>query len=382
MTGTVERSGGAELKAPSTWRINSTLDRGLAGKLVITLSGNATPRGGLAATTGSVALQADSGASCSGPITTVATNQVTAQCTQSAQAAHQLTITFRVGDDNGFAGDLVASSGKSDPAPPVESPSSSPVTASPSPAAPGGAKAGAVFVIVMENRSYADALATPYVASLAARYGLATNYHSVGSPSLPNYLALTSGSTWGIQDDGYHRLPPGGLGSQLTAAGVTWKSYLEGFTGDCFNSPYPYALKHNPLAYFGGACPSNLVSTSQLQADLAGTTPALSWITPGLCNDGHDCSASVADSWLSRTVPTILSSSAWRNGGVLLITWDEGGSAGDNHVATLVITPAQSARRSGTAYTHYSLLATVEDRLGVGRLGEAAQASPMSDLLH
>ena len=375
------RSGGTELQAPSTWRIDSTLDRGLAGKLAITLSGTVTPRGGLAATTGSVALQSDTGAACSGPITNVATNQVTAECSQPAQAAHQLSITFRVGDDNAFAGDLVASSGKADPAPPVASPSPSPITAAPSPAAPGGAQ-GAVFVIVMENRSYADALATPYVASLAARYGLATNYHSVGSPSLPNYLALTSGSTWGIQDDGYHRLPAGGLGTQLTAAGVTWKSYLEGFAGDCFNSPYPYALKHNPFAYYGGVCPANLVSTSQLQADLAGTTPSLSWITPGLCNDGHDCSASVADSWLSRTVPTILSSSAWRSGGVLMITWDEGGSSGDNHVATLVITSALSARRSGTFYTHYSLLATVEDRLGVDRLGEAAHATPLSDLLN
>src|SRR5690348_2024792 len=61
-----------------------------------------------------------------------------------------------------------------------------------------------VFVIVLENRSYSQAMATPYIAELAARYGLATDYHGTSHPSLPNYLALTSGSTWGVADDGWH----------------------------------------------------------------------------------------------------------------------------------------------------------------------------------
>ena len=106
-----------------------------------------------------------------------------------------------------------------------------------------------VFVIVMENRSYSQAIASGYESQLAAQYGMATNYHGVSHPSLPNYLALTSGSTWGIADDGFHALPAGGLGAQLTDAGIEWRAYMEGMSNGCFHSPYPYALKHLSLIH-------------------------------------------------------------------------------------------------------------------------------------
>jgi len=174
-----------------------------------------------------------------------------------------------------------------------------------------------VFVIVLENTSYQLALRQPYIASLARQYGLATNYSAISSPSLPNYLAMTSGSTWGIQDDNFHRLPATGLGNQLTRAGISWKAYTEGFTGDCFNSPYPYTLKHNPFAYYGGECPPNVVPMSDLTSDLTGQVPQLAWITPGMCNDGHDCGVARSDRWLSQAVPEIQRSKAWQQGGVL-----------------------------------------------------------------
>jgi len=233
-----------------------------------------------------------------------------------------------------------------------------------------------VFVIVLENTSYQQALRQPYIASLASRYALATNYTSVANPSLPNYLAMSSGSTWGIGDDAYHQLPAGGVGSQLTGAGISWKAYMEGFTGDCFNSPYPYALKHNPFAYYGGACPANVVSMTDLAPDLKSGTPRLSWITPGLCNDGHDCGVRASDRWLAGVVPQITSSPAWRKDGVLFITWDES-SAGDGRVALLVVAP--SLRGQITApLDHYSLSATISDQLGVPRLGDAKQATSLS----
>jgi acid phosphatase len=236
-----------------------------------------------------------------------------------------------------------------------------------------------VFVIVLENTSYQQALRQPYIASLASRYALATNYTSVANPSLPNYLALSSGSTWGIGDDAYHQLPAGGVGSQLTGAGISWKAYMEGFTGDCFNSPYPYALKHNPFAYYGGACPANIVPMTDLAADLKSGTPKLSWITPGLCNDGHDCGVRASDRWLSSVVPQITSSPAWRKDGVLFITWDES-SAGDGRVALLVVAP--SLRGQITApLDHYSLSATISEQLGVARLGDAKQAASLSKQL-
>ena len=237
-----------------------------------------------------------------------------------------------------------------------------------------------VFVIIMENRSYGQALAGHYTAQLAKQYGLATNYHGVSHPSLPNYLAITSGSTWGITDDGFHPLPAGGLGVQLTRAGVTWRAYMEGMSNGCFGSGYPYALKHNPFAYYGGACPAQVVPFTQFAHDMAGDVPRFVWITPGLCNDGHDCSTAVADAYLARTVPQILATSAWREGGVLFITWDEGEDSA-NSVLTLVVEPGMQPVSSKADYNHFSLLAAVEDRLGVPRLGNAANASAMPDLI-
>ncbi len=237
-----------------------------------------------------------------------------------------------------------------------------------------------VFVIVMENHSYGRALTGSYTAALAQKYSVATDYHAVGSPSLPNYLALTSGSTWGIADDGYHRLPAGGIGAQLTSAGIMWRAYMEGMTSGCFNNTYPYALKHNPFAYYGGSCPSQVVNFSHFAADMRTEVPRFVWITPGLCHDGHDCSTATADRWLSQTVPLILAADAWKNNGLLLITWDEGEDSA-NHVLTLVIQPNPVERASAHAYNHYSMLATIEDRLGLARLGRAANASPMTDLV-
>jgi phospholipase C len=261
------------------------------------------------------------------------------------------------------------------------SPSASPVTpiqASPDPTpAP---EPSHVFVIVLENRSFDQVVGSGYIAQLASQYAIATNYHGVSHPSLPNYLAMTSGSTWGVADDGWHNLPAGGLGAQLTAAGIEWRAYMEGMTNGCYRSPYPYALKHNPFAYYGGACPQQVVPFNNFSADMAGNPPRFVWITPDLCHDGHDCSNATVNTWLSQNVPTILDSSAWQNDGVLFITWDEGEDSA-NSVLTLVIHPDPLIHTSGAAYNHYSLLATIEDRLGVPRLASAAQASPMTDLM-
>lgn len=239
-----------------------------------------------------------------------------------------------------------------------------------------------VFVIVLENAGYSDAIRVPYVADLAKQYAQVTDYHAIAHPSLPNYLALTSGSTWGIRDDDYHALPRGGIGQQLTERRLPWRAYMEGMGDDCMSGGKRYAVKHNPFAYFGGGCPSNVVPMSQLDTDLAKSTPRLAWITPDQCHDGHDCGSDEVEAFLRGLVPRILSSSAWRQDGLLLITWDEDDSDLEgNHVMTLVIAPHLTAHQSSEPYDHYSLLATVEDRLGLSRLGEAAGAKPFKDLL-
>ena len=239
-----------------------------------------------------------------------------------------------------------------------------------------------VFVIVMENHSAVEALSGAFTSSLAARYGVAENYHAVSHPSVPNYLALTSGSTWGARDDSYRVLPKNDIGTQLTQAGIGWRAYMEGLgTAGCLDSPVPYDPGHNPFAFYGGQCPSNVVPLTALAGDLAGSTPRFTWITPDRCHDTHDCSVSVGDEWLRQEVQQIKASQAWNSNGVLFITWDEDDGSADNRVLTLVVAPGMSHRTSQKAYTHYSLLATIEDLLGVGRLGEAANAMPMSDLV-
>ena len=237
-----------------------------------------------------------------------------------------------------------------------------------------------VFEIVMENHSAAEALSGPFTASLAARYAVANNYRAVSHPSVPNYLALTSGSTWGITDDSYHALPKQDLGSQLTAANISWRAYMEGLgQRGCLNSPVPYDPGHNPFAFYGGGCPANVVPFTAFAGDLAGNTPRFSWITPDICHDTHDCPVAAGDQWLQQVVGEITSSPAWKNNGVLFITWDEDDGSADNHVLTLVI--ASGHRVSNSQYDHYSLLATIEDILGVGRLGAAAKAHSMLDLV-
>lgn len=239
-----------------------------------------------------------------------------------------------------------------------------------------------VFVIVMENKSPEEALTGPYTAQLTATYREAANYRAVAHPSVPNYLALTSGSTWGVTDDSYHALPAQGIGDQLTKAGVSWRAYMEGLGGaGCLDSPVPYDPGHNPFAYYGGRCPANVVPLTSLGADLAGTTPLFTWITPDMCHDEHSCDVSVGDDWLRQTVGMIIASKAWTTGGVLFVVWDEDDGSADNRVLLVVVAPHQSHRVSNQAYTHYSLLATIEDLLGVGRLGKAAGAKAMTDLL-
>lgn len=236
----------------------------------------------------------------------------------------------------------------------------------------------------MENHSADEALGQPFTAQLAATYGVATNYHAVAHPSVPNYLALSSGQTWGVTNDSYRVLPRQDLGDQLTKAGVTWRAYMEGLTdAGCLQSRVPYDPGHNPFAFYGGQCPSNVVPFDELSTDLAGggDAPRFSWITPDRCHDTHDCAVSVGDRWLSQTVGVITSSDAWKSNGVLFITWDEDDGSADNRVLALVVRPGMKHVTSGRFYTHYSLLASIEDLLGVRRLANAALASPMSDLL-
>ncbi len=224
-----------------------------------------------------------------------------------------------------------------------------------------------VAVIVMENHGYDSVVGLPYISTVASTATALTDYHASGHPSLPNYLALTSGSTWGITDDGYHVLPEQDIGDQLTAAGLPWRAYMEGMGTDCRQAGDGYAVRHDPFAYFGGRCPASVVPFSHLATDLAASSaPRFMWISPNLCDDMHDCAPSVGDAWLQRTVSMLFASPAMANG-VLFITWDENDGGGPNRVLTLVLGSKRPVS-PGSAASHAALLATVEDLLTIPRL--------------
>ena len=242
-----------------------------------------------------------------------------------------------------------------------------------------------------ESNSLIGNSAAPYINGLAASYGLATQYYAISHPSLPNYLTLTACSTFGISSDCTTCwVGATNLADQIEASGRSWKAYLEDMPSACFiGDAYPYMQKHNPWIYYNDIrtnaprCNAHVVPFSRLGADLgAGSVPNYVWITPNMCNDMHDCSIATGDTWLSRQVPAILNSTAFLNGGVLFITWDEGSTnvgcctnAAGGRVAALVISPlARTGFQSSVAETHYSLLKTIEDSWNLPRLGGAGCA--------
>src|SRR5207249_223054 len=221
----------------------------------------------------------------------------------------------------------------------------------------GAAKAGTP---TPRPTSTAHATPTPtgaatYITGLAQSYGLATQYYGVSHPSLPNYLAMTAGSTFGITSDCTTCwVGATNLADQIEGSGRSWKAYLEGMPSACFvGDAYPYMQKHNPWIYYtdirtnAARCAGHVVPFTQLGTDLAsGSVPNYVWITPNMCNDMHDCSIATGDTWLRNQVPAILNSAAFRNGGALFITWDEGSTnagcctnAAGGRIVTLVISP-------------------------------------------
>ena len=235
-----------------------------------------------------------------------------------------------------------------------------------------------IFIIVMENESGHSIIgnsAAPYINELAHHYALATDYSALYHPSLPNYIALTSGSNQGITDD---RSPPTAgyavnavnIADRIEASGRTWKLYGESMPAPGYaDNAGLYATRHVPFLYYqdilGNAArrKRHVVPYTRLAVDMrsAATTPDYAFIVPNTVDDMHDSSIAVGDAWLSRNVPAILRSPAFTTSpSLLVITWDEG-SAGDNHVAAILAGSAvRQHYRSIRPYTHYSLLHTIE----------------------
>lgn len=265
-----------------------------------------------------------------------------------------------------------AGAASSPAAPPVPAP---PPAAGPAvPALPVGAAAhpSKVLVIVEENHGAASASAgMPYLASLGRTYGVATNYHAASHPSLPNYLAIAGGSTFGIADDSgpaAHAVRGPSVFDVALAHGQTAKTYAEAMPTACAQSATSrYAVKHNPWAYFAdptsrASCrrfdvPAGTTSAGALHDDVAaGRLPTVAMVVPDICHDAHDCSLATADAWLHDWMAQIQAGPDFRAGRLaVVITFDEDEGRTGNQVLTTVVAPQVHGVRSGAALSHYSL---------------------------
>ena len=263
-----------------------------------------------------------------------------------------------------------------------------------------------VIWIWLENHSYGAILGSsqaPYFNTLAKDCGIATNYHNITHPSLPNYIAATSGLPYSSIQKFLSDCSPGSScdtsAKSLFGQGESWKSYEESMPSACDHSNSGnYAVRHNPAVYYTTlhGCSNDDVSYSHLATDLKNNQlPAFSFITPNLIDDMHNGTVADGNSWMSRNLPAILNSAAYKSGStVIFITFDEGSDVGSYadgehcatntsdtscHLPTFVISPSTKVgARSGTLFNHYSLLATAEQLLGLSKLGQASTATTMT----
>ena len=276
-----------------------------------------------------------------------------------------------------------------------------------------------VMLIMMENTSKATLDAstnTPFLHSLPAMGATAADYHGVTHPSLPNYIALTSGQFGGIKCD---CSPMGGacssfncnivlgdcgcaqsvlhLGDQLEGAHLNWRNYAEDMGTPCnLTNAGDYAVRHVPFVYYDNVqmnqarCNYHVVDWSQLAGDLAGSMPSFALLTPNTVHDMHDPIAGGAqnlangDVWLMQQVPMLMASPAYASS-LLIIAWDEDDLSGINHpddpIPFYALGPLVKPGYVVSSHVdHYALLATIEDALGVGRIGNAAHAQPLADM--
>lgn len=271
-----------------------------------------------------------------------------------------------------------------------------------------------VIVIVMENHSYGQLIGpagssayrqSPFLNGVVAhRCGLATNYHAITHPSLPNYLAITAGTNGGISTDCTSCwTSASSVFGQLGSLGRSWRAYEESMPHTCTRSDAGlYAKRHNPPTYFRGLatrCPDwdvplgSFSSGRFATAVRRGWLPAYSFVTPNLCHDTHDCAISAGDTWLRQWLPLITNSRGYRLGRTaLFLTWDEGAGGYSRescaahpadqscHIPALVLSAyTRPGTRSAVHYTHWSLLKSTETLLHLPRLlGHSGDVSTLS----
>jgi len=250
-----------------------------------------------------------------------------------------------------------------------------------------------VLTIVEENHSLEQMKAgMPYLYSLAQRFSYANNYIAIRHPSLPNYLAIAGGDTFGVTDDAdpaSHPLSGQSVFGQAIAQGRTAGVYAESMPGNCVpsgNTAKGYAVKHNPWPYFvdeRALC--NAFDTPETgfgAAVSANALPNAGMLIPNQCNDAHDCSLGTADGWLKNRLPNILASSDFTSGKLaVVVTADEDDNTSGNKVLTVVLHASLDGSHKvvSTALTHYSLSRFYSETTGGSPLRKAAAAPDMAE---
>lgn len=293
---------------------------------------------------------------------------------------------------------LLAACGASSSAPPPTSaprPASSAPTSSvaaaptaPSPSAPAD-RVRKLLVVVEENHAAGEALAAmPFLAAQAQRFGVGTSYRAVTHPSLPNYLALAGGSSFGVHDDGgpsAHPLRGPSVFGQVLAAGGSARTYAEGMPAPC--TPYSagrYAVKHDPWAYFldeRPVCgrddlPLGTTSAGALHDDVAaGRLPTFALVVPDTCHDAHDCPLATADGWLEGWLRQIEAGPDFRSGALaVVVTFDEDDRRAGNRVLAVVAQRSLHGRTVDAPLGHLAVSAAASRLVGAVPLRDASSA--------
>jgi len=235
-----------------------------------------------------------------------------------------------------------------------------------------------IVLVMFENHAYSQlngSSSAPYFNSLAGQGAKFTQSYGVTHPSEPNYLAIFSGSTQGVTDDSCpHTYSGNNLGKQLITAGKTFKGYSESMPSDGYTgcSSGQYQRKHNGWVNF-----SNVPAASNLRyADFPASTnyaslPTVSFVTPNMCNDMHDCSVGTGDTWLKNNL-TAYATWAKTHNSLLIITFDEDNGGSSNHIFTAFVGAHTQVGTFSNQINHYNVLSTIESSYGLTHLNSAA----------
>jgi acid phosphatase len=241
-----------------------------------------------------------------------------------------------------------------------------------------------VVIVIEENHGYAQIMDKRYRASyiheLAKRGMLFTDSHGVTHPSLPNYLALFSGSTQGVTNDSCrHTFNNDNLASSLLDAGFSFVTYSESLpeTGYLGCASGAYQRKHNPASNWQGVrLPAGINRPfADFPRDFS-RLPTVSFVIPDQDNDMHDGSFEAADQWLKTHIEPYVAW-AFRHNSMLILTWDEDDFRPENHVATILVGPMVKRGVSMQRIDHYSVLHTLLDFYGLPALGASRDAEPI-----